>query len=208
MNLTQTPRSTFHYGYDPRSRRYRNNATGRYVSPTEVRGAVDTVIDAETVKIRELATSLVEGKLSLADWQMQMAANLKTLHVAVGLAANGGLKNTSAADLGWLASQVKAQYAYLRTMTQEIRTGKQALDGTLVARSALYTQAARGTYEQMVQRLARNGGMKEERRLLGIADHCQGCLEQAQLGWQSIGTLLPIGGTECRSNCRCSFSFR
>lgn len=207
MTQTASPR-TFHYSYDPRSRRYRDNVNGRYVTPTEVRQAIDAVIDVETVKIRALATSLVEGKISLADWQMQMAANLKALHVAVGLAANGGLKNTSAADLGWLAAQVKRQYAYLGKMAREIRTGKQALNGTLVARSALYAQAARTTYEEMVKRLARIGGMTQEKRVLGLADHCTGCVTQAAKGWQPIGTLLSIGETECRGNCRCTFEYK
>jgi hypothetical protein len=209
--MTQTPSTVppiTRYAYEPRTRRYRDNGTGRFVSPTDIRKAVDILIDTEAQNIRSLATSLTQGKISLAEWQVQTAALLKSMHVAVGLAANGGLKNTSAADLGYLASQVKGQYQYLRIFVQQIKQGKQPLDGTLVARAGLYGQAARGTYEQMVKRLARNGGMQEERRILGIADHCRGCLEQAQAGWQKIGTLLPIGGAECKGNCHCGFQYR
>jgi hypothetical protein len=50
--------------------------------------------------------------------------------------------------------------------------------------------------------------MDEERRVLGVADHCPGCLEQAGLGWQPIGTLDEIGTEECGNNCRCEYEYR
>lgn len=196
------------YQYDPRSRRYRNRTSGRYLSAKEVRGAVDAIIDAQTVKMRALAEQLVAGQLALADWQVQSAALLKTLHVSLGLAANGGLATTSAADLGYLASQIKQQYSFLRSFALEIRRGTQPLDGTLVSRAALYTQAGREIYQNVVARAARNGGAQEERSVLGPADHCPGCLAEAKKGWQPIGALIPIGQRQCKANDRCYFEYR
>lgn len=196
------------YQYDPRSRRYRNRTSGRYLSAKEVRGAVDAIIDAQTVKMRALAEQLVAGQLALADWQVQSAALLKSLHVSLGLAANGGLATTSAADLGYLASQIKQQYAFLREFALQIRRGTQPLDGTLVSRAALYTQAGREIYQNVVARAARNGGAQEERSVLGPADHCPGCLGEAKKGWQPIGTLIPIGQRQCKANDRCYFEYR
>lgn len=196
------------YQYDPRSRRYRNRTSGRYLSAKEVRGAVDAIIDAQTVKMRALAEQLVAGQLALADWQVQSAALLKSLHVSLGLAANGGLATTSAADLGYLASQIKQQYAFLREFALQIRRGTQPLDGTLVSRAALYTQAGREIYQNVVARAARNGGAQEERSVLGPADHCPGCLAEAKKGWQPIGTLIPIGQRQCKANDRCYFEYR
>jgi hypothetical protein len=209
--MTQTPStapSLTRYAYEPRTRRYRDNGTGRFVSPVEIRKAVDILIDTETQNIRSLTTSLTQGKISLAEWQVQTAALLKSMHVAVGLAANGGLQNTSTADLGYLASQVKGQYQYLRTFVQQIKQGKQPLDGTLVARAGLYGQAARGTYSTMVQRLARNGGATLSRSVLGLADHCEGCLSEAKRGWVPIGENIPIGQRTCLANCHCELLFK
>jgi hypothetical protein len=206
-DITQLAR----YGYDPRSRKYRDRATGRFVSPKEVRRAVDVMIDTETVKARQLAQNLRDGKLSLVEWQIGMANQLKVLHVAMGLAANGGLQNTSAASLGYIASLIKTQYQYLRTFVQEMKTGKQLLDGTLVQRSVLYIQASRSTYEQVVQRAARNGGATQEKSVLGLADHCTGvnsCVEQAAKGWAAIGTLVPVGQRLCKANCRCRTEYK
>ena len=90
------------FGYNPQARRYKDRQTGRFVSAKDVRSAVDAAIDKETSKMRAIAQQLVDGKINLAEWQLQTAALLKNLHVAMALAANGGLANTSNADLGYI----------------------------------------------------------------------------------------------------------
>src|SRR5258708_13914161 len=97
----------FQYVYDPRSRRYRNISNGQYVTSKELRGAVDTIIDGETVKIRDISQRLIDGEITLADWQGQVASMLKTLHVTMGVAAVGGFDSASQADLCSMASLIK-----------------------------------------------------------------------------------------------------
>jgi hypothetical protein len=196
------------YVYNPKSRRYKIRATGRYISAKQVRGAVDSVIDAQTSKIRTIAQSLVEGRISLATFQIMTGATVKETHVMMAAAAAGGINGLSASDLGYIGNLVKAQYTYLRGMTKDIYSGSQALDGSLVARVALYTQAARGSYEEMSRREASQAGITEERRILGPADHCQDCVSQARKGWQPAGVLNPIGDSQCMANCHCTFDFR
>jgi hypothetical protein len=195
------------YVYDPRSRRYRNVSSGQFVTAKSVRFAVDTIIDAETVKVRDIAHRLIDSSINLAEWQIQTTSLLKTLYVATGIAACGGFENTSNADLGYLGSLIKEQYKFLRNFANDIKQGRQALDGTLLARAELYTQAARGLYEDVVARAARNGGSSSEKSILGSADHCGDCVGEAAKGWQPIGTLIPIGQRQCMSNCRCSMSY-
>lgn len=158
--------------------------------------------------MRDLAQSLVDGKIALSDWQVQASALLKSLHVAMGLAANGGLNNTSNADLGFIGSQIKEQYKFLREFALQIRNGKQTLDGTLVSRAALYVQAARSTYESVVARSAENGGATEEISILGVADHCTDCVGEAAKKWSPIGSLIPIGQRICKANCHCLMQYR
>lgn len=195
------------YTYDPRSRRYRDISTGQFVTAKSVRTAVDTIIDAETVKIRDIAQRLIDGQINLAEWQIQTTALLKTLHVAMGIAANGGLENTSNADLGFIGSLIKKQYEFLRNFARDIKQGTQPLDGTLLARAELYTQSARGTYEDVIARSARNGGSTQEKSILGSADHCGDCVSEAAKGWSPIGSLIPIGQRQCLANCHCSMSY-
>lgn len=195
------------YGYDPRSLRYRDLVNGQYVASAQVRAAIDSVINAETVKVRGLAESLLAGKLSLADWQVQMAAQLKQLYVAAGIVANGGIASMSQADYGYLGSLIKKQYQYLQNFASEIASGKQPLDGTLAARAALYTEAARALYEDARGRAAQLAGLDLERSVLGIADHCSGCLDAADQGWQPIGTVTPIGERNCLARCHCTMEY-
>jgi phage antirepressor YoqD-like protein len=196
------------FTYNPGSRRYTERSSGRYVAAQTVRSAVDTVISAETLRIRSVAQELVNGSINISEWMIQTQAIIKDLHVSMGLAANGGLANTGAKELGFIASEVKKQYQYLRSFAKQIKNGSHALNGSLVSRAALYTQAARGTYEDVIRKNAEGSSDTQERRMLGSSDHCSTCLEQSALGWQPIGTLNRIGDSLCLSNCHCEFQFK
>jgi hypothetical protein len=196
------------FTYDAKSMRYRSAFSGRYIAAGDVRSAVDTIIDKETVAFRSVAQQLIDGSINLAEFQLQMQANVKRLNVAMGLAASGGVNNASASDLGYLGGLIKGQYQYLRSMAKQIKNGAQPLDGTLLARAGLYAQSSRGTFEDMRRRQAKQADLSLERRDLGAADHCQFCLEQNAMGWQPIGTLNAIGDSPCGGNCHCSFIYR
>jgi hypothetical protein len=196
------------YGYNRRLRRYQHLASGRLVAESAVRAATDVVIDVETAKLREVSQRLVDGKINLAEWQLQMKDTVKRLHTAAGLAAFGGAKQASNSDLGYLGSLLKEQYQYLRDFAKSIRTGSQPLDGSLVARAALYAQGARCTHETVRQRLAQEAGQSQERSILAPADHCDQCVGEARKGWSPIGSLIPIGQRTCLARCRCTMTYR
>jgi hypothetical protein len=196
------------FTYDAKSLRYRNASTGRFISAKEVRSAVDTIIDKEAVAFRGVAQQLIDGKINLAEFQLQMQANVKKLNIAMALAGNGGIANTDQSDLGYIGSLVKKQYQFLQGMAKQIKNGHQKLDSTLLARVELYAQAARDVHEQMRERAAKRAGKTQSRRTLGASDHCQGCLSEAKKGWGPIGHNAPIGSVECKANCRCGQEFR
>jgi len=78
----------------------------------------------------------------------------------------------------------------------------------------LYNQSGYSALEDFKQRDMRIAGWTEERRRLGIADHCSGegatpgCIELAGASWRPIGTLPKIGEALCKTNCKCSFQYR
>jgi hypothetical protein len=198
------------YTYNAKLLRYTNITTGRIVSAQEVRNAVDTVIDKEALRLQNVAQALVDGKIHLAEWQIQTSTLLKNLHVAMGLAASGGLKNTSASDMGYIANQIKEQYKFLRNFALQIKRGDVTLDATLVARVGMYAQASRATYENTLQRRARAAGLRQEKSVLGEVQtsHCGDCQGEAGKEWVEIGSLIPIGQRSCRGNCKCHFIYR
>jgi len=158
--------------------------------------------------ILDLALSLQNGTISLADWQVGMMDTISDLHAAAAAQSAGGWGNMTQADWGFEGSLVKKQYGYLRGFVADIESGKQPLNGTLKVRAGLYEQAARGTQEEMTRRFQSFRGFDEERRVLSPGDNCPGCIEQAALDWQPLGTLDPIGAEECKVNCRCEFEYR
>lgn len=196
------------YSYDERTGRYRDISTGRFVPATDIRAAVDTVIANNSKAVLDLAGKLQTGSISLADWQLQTAQRLKTLHVATAIAGRGGFASMTSSDYGFLGNLIKAQYQYLNQFANDIASGKQPLNGQFVTRVNLYVQATRGTFEDVKRWEATNQGNTQERRILGVADHCDSCTSASAKGWQPIGTLPRIGESLCKTNCKCSFEYK
>ena len=174
-----------------------------------VREITERVAQTQLRDMESLSRQLKAGEISLADWQIGMARNIKILHVNAAVLARGGWAQMSQADWGAVGARVRTQYNYLRNFARQIADGTQALDGRLLVRSGMYEDAARGTYEDMRRRVEElYNGMEEEMRVLGAADHCDDCLNYAALRWQPIGSLPRIGDSQCRVNCHCRFTFR
>lgn len=209
----RSSRLTPDYTWDERSNQYRNESSGRFVSRQVVREALDTFVDNANQRIEVLSRQLLNGEISLADWQTQMAQVIKDMHLASASAARGGWAQMSQADFGFTGSLIKNQYQFLQNFANQIADGTQPLNLNLLRRARMYGQAARSTYEDMRRRIMRDKGATHEQRILGVAEHCTtqggllGCLQLAALGWQPIGTSPRIGNTPCRTNCRCRFRF-
>ena len=184
-------------------------ATQEVVRFETVRDITERVAQRQLLAMETLSLRLQRGKISLAEWQLGMARQIKVLHVNAMALARGGWAQMSQSDWGFVGAKVKEQYKFLRNFGQQILNGEQALDGRMLVRTGMYEDAARGSYEEMRRRSERlYNNMEEERRELGAADHCMDCLVYASLGWKPIGTLPRIGDSQCRTNCHCRFVFR
>lgn len=200
---------TSDFGWNKTAGRYINLTTGRFVPFADVRDALESVIDVARDRMHDLTQSLIDSQISLAEWEAGMLEQIKLAHTASAAASRGGWAQMSQADWGAAGRMIRDQYDYLRNFAEQIASGEQALNGTALVRADLYGEAARGTFEQMRRRYEKlMNGMTEERRVLGEADHCDGCLDQAEQGWQPIGTLDPIGAEECVTRCHCTFHYR
>lgn len=195
------------FSFEPATGRYRD-ANGRFVPDQSIRRALDVVLDAQAQTMRTLTQQLMDGALSLPDWQQQMMQATKSVHL-VGLAvAHGGWNQLDQSDFGWVGQRIRSQYGFLNRFGADIAAGRQKMDGTLLARSELYAQAGRATHRAAEQRLATKRGLHEERNVLGAADHCAGCLSETARGWVRIGSLVPCGSRDCLVRCHCSLTYR
>lgn len=197
-------------GYGWNGARYFDLETGRFVSNAAIRDGLEQMMDVSALRMNALTQQLIDGGISLADWQTGMMQQIKIAHTASAALSQGGWAQMNQSDWGATGQLIRTQYSYLRNFAAEIESGKQPLDGRALVRSDMYADAANGTYEEMNRRSAIGDGMDEEMRELEAKDgnNCDGCLDQAALGWQPIGTLDPIGAEECGTRCRCTFKFR
>jgi len=198
-----------HYGWNDTAGRYINLETGQFVKFTDIRNALELTMDAAAIRMNNLSQQLLDGNISLANWQTSMMEQIKIAHVAAGSAANGGWAQMEQSDWGAVGQMIRKQYDHLANFAEQIANGEQKLDGRLLMRSDMYGDAPRGTFEQMERRSQIENGFEEERRVLeDKTNNCDGCLEQAALEWQPIGTLDAIGEEECGTRCRCEFNYR
>lgn len=188
--------------------RYYDNQTKRLTSWLDVRRDIDKYIDSSNKVIDGLANQLRNREISLAEWQAAMREQVKAMNLNTAMAAHGGRANMTQADWGRAGQQIRTQYEYLDKFAKDIADGKVKLDGRLNTRAQLYGDAARGTHEQEKRRVAANAGLTEERRLLHARESCVDCMTYAGWGWRPIGTMPRIGESRCRTNCKCTFSYR
>ena len=196
------------YIWNARLRRYQDADTGRIVSNKQVRAALDAVILSAKHETRTLTQQLLNGKITLAEWQEQMAFNLKMQTLASHALAKGGWAQMTASDFGKVGAELKKQYAYLQKFALDIQDNRISFDKRILTRADLYAESARGTFEDVLREMACAEGFDRERRNLGVADHCKSCVRYARMGWQVLGTLPSIGTKSlCMTNCHCSFEF-
>ncbi len=166
--------------------------------------------------LSDIFQSLIDGKISIAEWQVESMQLISDAHAFSAAESAGGWANMTQSDWGFAGSLIKKQYEFLDGFAADIETNPQAwLNGRGLMRVELYNQAARGTQEEMTRRFMSFRGWDEEIRILGDVESCDDCLEWGfspgtaqDDDWSPIGTLPKIGASICRSHCHCHFMYR
>lgn len=196
------------FTFDPRPGRYRDVESGRFVSAAQVREAVDATADLSAERMADAAARLRSGAITVEQWQAEMYAHVKDVHVAEALAGYGGREQMTPQRWGFVGARVRAEYGYVRNLTSEIIDGRQPLNASLDARVRQYAQAGRVTFETVQAREAAARGQNEERNILHARESCAECRGLAARGWVQRGTLPMVGARTCKNYCRCTIDRR
>ena len=196
------------YAWNDQAGRYVDQRSGRFVSRAAVRDDLDRVLDGITTKMGGVSRSLLDGEINLDRWQLEMMDLVKRAHLVSAASQRGGWAQMTQADFGRVGQIVRREYGYLRNFANQIASGKQPLDGNIARRSKMYGQQARNTFYAFQRNEMERRGYDEERSILNPADHCSECVDEESKGFQPIGSMVPIGRRECRSNCKCSVEYR
>ena len=189
--------------------RYRDTATGRYISAQSVRRDVARLADTAGRDVaRQLTTALRDGRIGLAEWQVGMARAVKNVNYAAVASASGGVQNMTAVERGRAGAIIREQYAYLRNFAKQIETGEQPLDGRALVRAEMYMDAAKGSFaEQKRAGFAGRhaGAVVMVRSHRHKRDSCRSCIG-LHGKWFRMGDpeYMPVGHRECNVNCGCT----
>lgn len=194
------------YRWNERAGRYINSA-GRFVTRAEIRSALDGAIQSAQGTIRSLAEQLRTGQISLAEWQISMAQEIKSAHLASAAVARGGFAQLTQSDLGRAGQLIRRQYEYLGNFARQIERGEVVLDGRFLNRAALYGEAPRATYHVFDSLEQAQHGYEWEENVLNAAESCAECIAETERGRVPIGELIPIGARTCLANCKCDIVY-
>lgn len=197
------------FGWNERAGRYvRLDGSQRFVSwERTVRPALDSVVLKSQDRLRELAQQLRGRTIALADFEVAFFKEIKTAHVASAALAAGGWAQMTPADYGRVGAKIRAEYGFARDLCKDIEAGKVKLDGRFIQRVASYGNAGTATFEAEHRRREIGAGARWERNVLGVADHCNGCLAETAKGWVPVGTLVPVGSRDCLNNDECHIEY-
>ena len=200
------------YAFDPKSGRYRDTTTGRWLSRDDVIDMAGKSLAASANAADELAALVSSGALTPADFGLLARTEIKNEYITQYLLGIGGREQMTPSDWGSLGRMLRDQYhPYLDGFLQDIADGKLS-QAQIEARLRLYTDSAHQAYERAAQKSAVKAGFTEVFWMVDASvENCEVCLAHQADGWQPIADLAERpadGNSPCLSNCACVLLYR
>lgn len=197
------------YSYSHSARRYRSDATGKFVSRTDIVGLLDSQVSGLERRLGALTTAMHEGQLAPAWWAEQMRTELRRAHLQERALGAGGWDRLTASDYGSIGRRLRDDYARIVNLAQGIQDGAVTLPQAL-NRITGYVGTARVEFMEAERQRAQSNEAGETTimiRDLSTSEHCPSCLEYYGRGWQFD---LPVPGeaSECGPRCRCGIRYK
>jgi hypothetical protein len=195
------------WSYDRNSGRYRDEK-GRFLSQGAVEKLVDARIDRLDGTLKRLTRMLVDGNITLDQWQSSIREQIKAAHLQAAIIGHGGRSGMDSAEYGRVGQRLRSEYAYLQGFANDL-LGARLSGAIAVARAGLYAQSVRGSFWQGTELRKQEQGFSLMRRILDPqAQHCQDCSDFAARGIVAIGSVpLPGQRCACRARCRCRIEY-
>lgn len=192
------------YGYNNTAQRWYDTGTGRFVSEQAVTDEMRVHQQATYNVLETLTTQLYRGQITLEQWQVGIAYELKDAHLAQAMYAVGGKNNMTQANYGRVGGTLADEYRYLANFANDIAAGNVS-EAQALARIRQYGNATQASY----WREYRNATKELIYWNLNPAEHCGDCLTLAGGSPYKPNELSQVpgdGATQCRGNCRCTLS--
>jgi len=192
------------WSYDRKVGRYRNEK-GQFLSKKAVGAIVDGRISKLEQQLKSFTEKLVNGSITLDQWQGSVREAIKIAHIQVATIGYGGKAEMGRSEYGRIGQRLRSEYTYLQGFVRDLIDGRISAPMAM-ARIGLYAQSVRGSYWQGTEMKEQQRGFSMMRRVLdNQAVHCQDCIGYAARGIVSIGSL-PMPGVRCECGARCKCS--
>jgi len=196
--------------YDRRVGKYRDGATGRYVSRVSILRLVDEEAARLSTRMQSHARNLVGGGIDLQTFQKRAAEDLKLSAIRSTILGSGGRSQTTAAAYGATGRLLRDQYLFLDGFARDLAAGK-LTKSQIIQRAALYGASTRSSFHA-AEKIARGReGFRLAKRVLdSAAQHCGSCLRHSTNGaYIPIEQIISPGvDCLCRSRCRCRIEWK
>jgi len=197
-NAIMSTRMDAEWSYDRKVGRYRNEK-GQFLSKKAVGAIVDGRISKLEQQLKSFTEKLVNGSITLDQWQGSVREAIKIAHIQVATIGYGGKAEMGRSEYGRIGQRLRSEYTYLQGFVRISAP-------MAMARIGLYAQSVRGSYWQGTEMKEQQRGFSMMRRVLdNQAVHCQDCIGYAARGIVSIGSL-PMPGVRCECGARCKCS--
>jgi hypothetical protein len=197
--------------YDPTRRQYQRRDTGEWLSLAALLLLKQRFLDHLEQEARRICARLADGSMSLTGWEVEMQAAVVTGFTAMALLGRGGRRSMTPQDVSPIAAAIQHQFDYLGAFKGQIANGE-VTPRALAARASLYPAGAGAAFERGRAQAYGVPGLRQypgdgqtpclgrchctvdidehEDRWevywkLGAADHCSGCLDQAE-AWSPL----------------------
>ena len=184
------------YTYDESSNTWVWIATGIALSAAEITNEMRFHVTGTFELLNSLTNRLYDGSITLSQWELAVASELKDAHVAMAAFGAGGQANMTQAQLLRLRGTLEDQYAFLDGFANDIANGTQSRAQAL-ARVRQYGRASQQSYWNEYIR-SREGLILWN---LNPAEHCGDCVSLQDgnpYTWDTLPTVPGAGDTECR----------
>ena len=207
-----TPLTGFNFQYDSVENVWRDITTGQVVADEVVIQEMHDHQEATYEALNALTLALFVGSITIAEWQIATALELKDAHIAQAIFGAGGVANMTSADRVRVNEILSSEYEFLTTFADDIASGNVS-EAQALARARQYGNASQQSYWDGVLVVSTVGVASTLNIItwqLNPGESCPDCIDLANNSPYSVLTLPTrpgAGATRCRGNCNCTLEF-
>ena len=202
---TNPTQSISDFAYNNNAGRWTSVSSGRFVPTNDVVNQMRLHTAGTFSTLDSLTNQLYDGSITVQQWQLSVASELKDAHLAQAMFGAGGRRNMTSVEFGRVGGTLRSEYGFLDGFAQDIANGNQSRAQSL-ARIRQYGRASQQSYwQEHRQSISNRNNLVSW--VLGIAEHCPDCSALADSSPHNpleLSIVPGSGGTRCRGNCNCT----